>query len=134
MPLKNRTNLYQILAVKYKTMYYIRMKKKTPSQYDIPDRQLPRYKVFRNCIFLDELPMIYTSCILAYCMYEVQSPPKRENVMLASALTILSVLFTMTHVYHKVPLIFFVSTYIFNYYTCFQLVEKFAPKNLVTRI
>jgi len=56
---------------------------------------------------LDELPMIYTSCILAYCMYEVQSPPKRENVMLASALTILSVLFTMTHVYHKVPLIFF---------------------------
>ena len=77
---------------------------------------------------LDELPMIYTSCILAYCMYEVQSPPKRENVMLASALTILSVLFTMTHVYHKVPLIFFVSTYIFNY-LFFQLVEKSALKN-----
>ena len=86
-----------------------------------------------NCIFLDELPMIYTSCILAYCMYEVQSPPKRENVMLASALTILSVIFTMTHVYHKVPLIFFVSTYIFNY-TFFQLVEKSALKNFVTRI
>ena len=85
-----------------------RISKKQP----VSDRILPRIIAF--LLFpLDELPMIYTSCILSYCMYEVQSPPKRENVMLASALTILSVLFTLTHVYHKVPLIFFVSVYIY---------------------
>ena len=58
-------------------------------------------------------------------MYEVQSPPKRENVMLASALTILSVLFTMTHVYHKVPLIFFVRVYLIWFHSSSNVLLKF---------
>ena len=62
-------------------------------------------------------------------MYEVQSPPKRENVMLASALTILSVVFTLTHVYHKVPLIFFVSIYI--YLIIFLISGNSGPKKIL---
>ena len=63
-------------------------------------------------------------------MYEVQSPPKRENVMLASALTILSVLFTLTHVYHKVPLIFFVSIYIYMYLIIFLISGSLLRKKI----
>ena len=36
---------------KYKTLYYIRMKYKPPSQYDIPNRQIPLYKVFCYFVF-----------------------------------------------------------------------------------
>ena len=57
---------------------------------------------------MDELPMIWGGCILGYCMYEVQSPPQKENTTLATALTILSVVFTLIHIYLQVSIIFFV--------------------------
>ena len=58
---------------------------------------------------LDELPMVWGGCILAYCMFQVQSPPKKaENTSLAIGLATSAVIFTLAHIYLKVPALHFV--------------------------
>ena len=58
---------------------------------------------------LDELPMVWGGCILAYCMYEVQTPPMRaENKSLAIGLAVSAAVFTMAHLYLKMPILHFV--------------------------
>ena len=57
---------------------------------------------------LDELPMVWGGCVLAYCMYQVQSPVKQENTWLALILTSLAILFTLTHIHLKIPVVHFV--------------------------
>lgn len=68
---------------------------------------------------LDELPMVWGGCILAYCMFEVQSPPCSKlsaaqgrgpnNKPLALILTLLATVFTLTHIYMKIPILHFIT-------------------------
>lgn len=55
---------------------------------------------------LDELPMIYGTCAMLYCIIEIQSQPNSRNTRLALLLTSISVLITTLYATFKNPLIF----------------------------
>ena len=59
---------------------------------------------------LDELPMLWSGCIIIYCMAQVRAPIKQENVTLALTLATITVTLSIIHLTFKIAIIFFVSS------------------------
>ena len=58
---------------------------------------------------LDELPMLWGSCILIYCMCQIRAPIKQaENATLALTLTAIAITLSIIHLTFKIAILFFV--------------------------
>ena len=53
--------------------------------------------------------MVWGGLVLAYCMYQVQSPLNQENAPLALSFTAFSIVFTILHIHLKIPVVHFVT-------------------------
>lgn len=56
---------------------------------------------------LDELPMVWGGSILAYCMYQVRTPPNQTNIWLATTLAVTCFAYTAIYLVWKHPVIHF---------------------------
>jgi len=57
---------------------------------------------------LDELPMIYGTCTMLYCVIEVESKENKLNIYTASICTFVSLFITWVYIYGKDPMIFLI--------------------------
>ncbi|XP_002168363.1 alkaline ceramidase 3 [Hydra vulgaris] len=58
---------------------------------------------------LDELPMIYGTCVMLYCMLELHGIENKINIFTSAVLIAISIAITMVYVLLKSPLIFLYS-------------------------
>ena len=59
---------------------------------------------------LDELPMLWGSCILIYCMCQIRAPINSESATLALTLTAIAITLSIIHLTFKIAILFFVSS------------------------
>ncbi|XP_077988131.1 alkaline ceramidase 3-like [Glandiceps talaboti] len=52
---------------------------------------------------LDELPMIWGTCVMVYCMSESHSPPRSHNYLLGAILTVYATIVTIAYLHIKDP-------------------------------
>ena len=57
---------------------------------------------------LDELPMLWGSCILIYCMCQIRAPINSESATLALTLTAIAITLSIIHLTFKIAILFFV--------------------------
>ena len=79
---------------------------------------------------LDELPMVWGGLTILYCMCVVQS--RKEDKKLACYMTSIASIFTIAHLYLKIPMLLFVSKAGPGNSTLFGKPKKFSIARLFT--